>query len=801
MSYNNIPFELRTFQQWICWRYEQTEDGKQTKIPVRPIDGFKASVTNPRDWTDFQTAISKAYDNGCGIGFVFTKSDPYVGIDLDNPADDAAIASRHAAMLSDFNTYSELSPSGNGVHIIAKATLSGQGRRRNKVECYDTHRFFTFTGNCFGNTNIEDRQSLVEALYGTLAPEIKITQSQGSDTQTMSDDDVVSHARGAMNGQKFIDLYEGRWQPHYQSQSEADFALVNIIAFYSRHEPQIVRIFRNSALAIRDKSKRADYVQKMVKRSFDKMLPTVTIPLNGHWFDAQEIEPWEPKLSIKNLGVVNDSVWTAFALAPYVPQYVNGHTDDHLADLGEMKFPLPVPPMQIPGLVGQLVEHTWNASIHQVAEAAISSALSTMSLLCSRSYRHGSMGLAIYLLLLAKTSTGKSFAYSANDMRFQGMINRYRAMLPPKNISGKFRADLLENMVMGEIGSAQGLAQQMPKAPSTLAQLDEYVENIRIMAQPNPPPHLAQIRSELLKLMEMSGPGRIYRARKYSNRSGKEETEDVISASFSILATGTPTQFYDELSSTLLTTGFLPRFAILEYDGGLTKRNDNPVIKPDPAMIERLCYLFDKAVNIAPTLVGDPDEFVDVKPRDQAAAKALRDFDNRCYREVDNAHKTGTNMEGMWSRAKDNVRKIASLIAIGVNSDVPFIEADHVRIAIDIVRPSVEKIGSKVGKGEIGFNDDRLEADVKKVIGRMIKEGYESFQGYTGVRKEVIDAGYFQLHLIRNHCMKLAPFKSHKMGSARAFDMTIKGMVDYGMVNVTEVNGQRCVVPVMDFFR
>jgi primase-polymerase (primpol)-like protein len=63
----------------------------------------------------------------------------------------------------------------------------------------------------------------------------------------------------------------------YQSQSEADFALVDIVAFYTQNRKQIARIFRLSALGKRDKAKRDRYIEYMVEKSFDRQLPKIDI--------------------------------------------------------------------------------------------------------------------------------------------------------------------------------------------------------------------------------------------------------------------------------------------------------------------------------------------------------------------------------------------------------------------------------------------------------------------------------------------------------------------------------------------
>lgn len=797
MAYDDIPDEIKRYDQWINWIYETVtdDDGKQriVKIPVRPLDGRKANVNNPLDWVSFYQAKNMAEKMSCGLGFVFTKSDPFTGIDLDNKDRNDVLQQHLQSIASKLNSYSEVSPSGLGLHIIVKAVLPGKGRRRDNVEIYDNQRFFTFTGNVVNNVPIMDRQIETLEIYNSIGVVVTEVKHNGYELEHLKDFEIVTHASNAINGDKFKRLWEGDWQTDYgrQSQSEADFALINIIAFYSRNATQTARVFRQSKLGLRPKANRGDYVTSMVRRSFDRMPATISMPLSGSWFDATTIEPWNPKLTIAKLGPIISADWKAEPI-------VHTKIDTNLVreSVGDFDFVDPVAPMIIPGLVGDLINYCWNAAIHQIAEAAVCSALSTMSLLCSRSYRNGSMGLSLYLMLLAQTSTGKSFAYQANDAIFNAMATRYRSLPPPASQHGKLRAEMLDNMVMGEMASAQGLADQMVKSPSTLAQLDEYVDHIRLMANPNPPAFLAQIRSELLKLVEHSGPGRIYRARKYSKRSASihGENVDVISASLSILATGTPEQFYDELSPTLLTSGFLPRFTILEYNGGLTKRNKRPVREIDTNLLNNLCFVFDKAINLSTTLTGDPNEFIDVQPRSLEAIEYLEWFDNVCYAEVAASNRMRTNMAGIWSRAKEHVRQIASLIAIGVNPHVPIIEAQHVGIAIAIVRPSVDKIQRKVIGGDIGTGDDRREAEIKEFVVRLIEGGWTKYSG-SGFKRELFENGYFQLAIIRNYCVKLASFKNHRMGASRAFEDALMSLVKYGVLKIVTVanSDMKCV--------
>jgi primase-polymerase (primpol)-like protein len=272
--YKNIPAELQALRQWVCWRIED-RDGTPTKVPLNPINGHRASVNNPLDWNTFDYAVSMA-DRCDGIGFVFTKSDPYCGVDIDGNTE-ASLGSRTIETLS---SYSETSPSGKGVHIITAARLDGAGRRRNGIELYDQGRFFTFTGKRINNYGIETRQYEISQLYDSLGRKEQLTAEHFADKpETKSDSDIIALANAAYNGAKFRDLWDGNWQIHYgnRSQSEADLALVNIIAFYSDNRAQIARMFRSSALGQRDKAKRSDYVSWMIRRAFDRKPKAVSL--------------------------------------------------------------------------------------------------------------------------------------------------------------------------------------------------------------------------------------------------------------------------------------------------------------------------------------------------------------------------------------------------------------------------------------------------------------------------------------------------------------------------------------------
>lgn len=172
-----IPAELRERRQWVVWRYEE-RDGKPTKVPYNARTGGKALSTKPATWSPFDVALQvrERYD---GIGFVFSKDDPYVGIDLDHArdAETGEITAPWAEeVLRRLDSYTEVSPSGTGLHVIVRGELPGKGIKEDRddgtrIEIYDRSRYFTCTGqHIAGPTTIEDRPDAVLALCKEYRP-------------------------------------------------------------------------------------------------------------------------------------------------------------------------------------------------------------------------------------------------------------------------------------------------------------------------------------------------------------------------------------------------------------------------------------------------------------------------------------------------------------------------------------------------------------------------------------------------------------------------------------------------------
>ncbi len=266
-----LPKQLRERDQWVCWR-EEPRDGKPTKIPVTPESGEFASSTDPDTWTSVETALEYA-DSGDadGVGFVFTDDGPIVGVDLDDCRDPETGDVDDAAqdIIERLDSYTEISPSGTGFHVLIEGKLPDGRNRRGSIELYDTARFFTVTGDHLEEKpgRVARRQDALEAIHreyvqdsegerksesgqhDAIAEQAATTEAG---TVDLEDEELVEKARNASNGSKFERLWNGN-MAGYESQSEADMALCCLLAFWTGgSHTRVDLLFRQSGL-LRDK--------------------------------------------------------------------------------------------------------------------------------------------------------------------------------------------------------------------------------------------------------------------------------------------------------------------------------------------------------------------------------------------------------------------------------------------------------------------------------------------------------------------------------------------------------------------
>ena len=273
----NIPHVMCSRDQWLLWKFEANEKGKKTKVPYQ-TNGRRADVTDPSNYAPFDEVI-KILENGkyAGIGFALTENDNFVGVDLDNYIIDGEPEERARKIIDVCGSYTEISPSGKGFHIILKGKLPSnddylRNNREFGIEMYDCKRFLTVTGDIFEDStkHVKHNQDAINEICEEYM--MKVVENYQRDkaklVPKLSDKKILELCLKARNKNKFNSLWSGNFRSMYPSQSEADLALCAILAFYTQDPIQIERLFNQSKLGERGKWKsRPDYRKRTIEQA------------------------------------------------------------------------------------------------------------------------------------------------------------------------------------------------------------------------------------------------------------------------------------------------------------------------------------------------------------------------------------------------------------------------------------------------------------------------------------------------------------------------------------------------------
>ena len=262
-NYENIPDELKREKRWCLYKIIQ-RDGKNTKLPLMP-NGKPAKSNDKTTWNSYEDCITSLNQNiGDGLGFML--GDGYIGIDIDKVSDDIFVYSMdyHAkSMTADFlrgiSTYTEISPSKTGLHFIGKGEVPGIRKRYKNLEIYDKDRFFTITGNIIKDRDrnkIINIDSELSPLYEKYMPKINVINSENKRNQITTflkdDQDILEKLfdRGyfSYTGEDLRKIYYGNYESYFNSQSEADFFMLQRLLYYTGNVEMAISFMEKSGL-------------------------------------------------------------------------------------------------------------------------------------------------------------------------------------------------------------------------------------------------------------------------------------------------------------------------------------------------------------------------------------------------------------------------------------------------------------------------------------------------------------------------------------------------------------------------
>lgn len=762
-----LPLEIRACPQWIVWQwFWNAERHKWDKIPLNARTGFRCDVGQAASWSTYDDACAAVKQHSrvdfvLGLGFVLGYQSGIVGIDFDDvfDAQGNVLNHNHHTTAGQLNSYTERSPSGTGLHVLVKAQWS-QGRRFDGVEMYGVGRFFTMTGAVYGGRNsLEARQDQVDELARQIDAARGANSVPLNWTVEATQDDATVHnmASGAANGALYLDLWNGHWTEHYRSQSEADVALVNIIGFYTDSPSQCVRMFLQSGLGQREKAKRTDYTSRLVQKAFDRKPPKVDIP------PLPAIIP---------------------APQPVVAPAVVLDTEDAEAEQAMAMDPFSV---VAPGAVGYISQWFNAQSNYPMPEINVLGALGVMAAICGRQYQYSGTGLNLYMMLLAKTGAGKEALTDGITRIFSAVIT------PPPNfgpittasVHSGFPAakDFLGNFdLTSGIGIKRSFADSSTLCCAALA--TEFAQVMTQLADPKVHQGLKDAKQVMLDFYTKSGQGITYQGKLTSDKS--KDIKTLQSPTLSIIAQGTPERFYEALNTRMVSDGLLSRFIIIERKGYVPHNPyhaDNQVV-PEPLRL----YVTQLCEHVI-RLKSNQDLRLPVRatPDAELYSEQLRAY----YRRRLEANQNNEVQSALWNRAHQNVIRIAALVAVGVDFNMPTIQVEHLQWANAIIYRQCLLMIEKFRRGEVGETTN-LEGEQTDVAMQILHKWQQlDVQNMGHLNKpnwvQAKMAGVMPYAYLQERSSNYACFRNDKRGPRLALKMLTDALVTTGELELTQL--------------
>lgn len=730
-----IPHELQALDQWVI--------AGPDKVPHNPRDGHRADVMDRATWGSFAEAIARGWPH---VGFVLSPQDPYCIIDLDDPArtkgqpelDQAVIAKRverYQRICQYFQTYIETSQSGQGLHIICRGSIP-RGVRRDGVEIYSSGRYMICTGNVYQAMPIVDCQPLLDDMFRSMddtPTAVDLVQVDG----TMTDEEVFNMAQGAANADKFQLLWFGGWQEHYPSQSEADFALLSMLAYYSKDNAQVTRMFRWSCLGERAKAHRDDYIPRMLAKMRAKEPPQI---------DLTQL------LNSNGQNTTNESLRPALPVLAQAPQSPT-ETLEVVSQPVAAKVEHYKPPTLPPGFIGECASYLYSSAIRPVPEIALAASIALLAGVTGRAFNISGSGLSQYIILLARTGSGKEGAARGIDSLFSAVRSRVPMV---DDFAGP-----------GAFASGQALIRVLDKQPCFISILGEFGLTLQALSDPNNNGAQLMLKKVLLDVYAKSGWSNMLRSSVYSD--SEKNTKVVQAPNVTIFGESTPEVFYDGLDASAIAQGLIPRFSIFEYTGPRPQRNPHAFHAPPKELVEKFEYLAVTALTAQQNRVHCP---VMVNPEAQAMLDA---FDEYATAQIN--QNGGEVLSQLWNRAHLKALKLAALVAVGVNPNSPVVDVQAAAWACDLVQGDIRHILGRFAEGEVGQGDRRLEADMRRAIVDYTRMDSVQRAAYQ-VPALMLNDPVIPLSYLRKRLGNLISYKTDRRGIYGAIGATIKSLIE-----------------------
>lgn len=757
-----IPKELRELDQWV--NAISDPDPKKDKRPINSLTGYNADPTKASTWTTFANACANACDNYPHVGFVLSADDPYTIIDLDDPykpekdwtdEERESHAQLNAAIIGTFESYTEISQSGKGVHIIVRGSIP-KGVNRDTVEMYSCQRFMICTGNVMKDLPIVDCQELLDSMYSQMDLKDNAVELVELE-ETSSDDSIMEMAMNADNGEKFTTLCNGDFTD-YPSQSEADLALMSIIAFYTESNEQCRRLFRMTGLGKRTKAiKNNTYLNYCLSKIRANAVPPVDFDL--------VLERAKLAMDLKDgVILVDDPIAPHRDITIEHSDYGNAEAsarfDKTMADrINKDSQPMVITAqlsaedMFPPGLIGEIAQYIYSTSVRPVPEIALLAALAMVAGISGQSYNISKTGLNQYLVLLAKTGIGKEGIKGGID-RLIYAVRKHHNMSPIGNYRGP-----------ASFASGPALLNALSKQTCCFSIVGEFGLFMQQLCGGNVSSADKSLKAVLLDVFGKSGHTDSLSARVYSD--SEKNINEIGSPALTILGESTPETFYEGLSMEAITDGLMPRFSVVEYEGIRPYVNEEHGNKPDHNLVVELTELVTAVLALkAEDKVVEVTYAAGIKQQLKQADCDITDMLNNGG--------DANPFNKLWTRADQKIKKMAGLIAVSINYHDPVVTQEAYNWAKNFIHADIASLVKRFKIGNVGGGESKQHSDLMRKISIYYKrEPTKEYRKYH-------EKGIIPIKYLKRALSQITSFKNDKRGSGNAINAALAECLECG---------------------
>lgn len=415
---------------------------------------------------------------------------------------------------------------------------------------------------------------------------------------------------------------------------------------------------------------------------------------------------------------------------------------------------LKAPPL--PGLIGSVRDFILDAAPHPNADIALAGSIALMAGITGRAYNtYTGAGLNQYILLMASTGLGKEAAAS-------GISKLLAAITPTVPAAGDFKGPALV--------SSAGLVKWLDKKPSVVSIIGEFGYKLKAISSPKANPNDELLKATLLDIYGKSGAGNVLDPMAYSDRD--KQTAPIHSPALTLLGESVPGVVYEALNESMVLSGLLPRFMVIEATGQRSPLNETPATEPCPQLMQSLADL------CAHVLAINYGNRVEVVHADADAKLKFREFGQWVTDQI-NGEQSETLRE-LWNRAHLKALKVASLCAVGINPFAPVVTVNETMWATNMIVGQVNALIAKFAKGETGEvagDEVKQQRAIMRAITEYVTGPYSRWESYHG-SAEMHREGVVTLPHIMQRLRGTAAFKHDRLGATKAIERTIKLLLD-----------------------